>query len=120
MGRPVPGNEGRGCSDHGCVWGHPGGMGTNGGCKCIPTRPNHVTRETLREIRMGVQALNMELRRLRERWRTGDPPRELWWTLLLCRTGSNRWLGTFGAGEWHRQHDGLPRRAPAEWSEIPG
>jgi hypothetical protein len=24
-----------GCSDHSCVWGHPGGMGTNGGCKCI-------------------------------------------------------------------------------------
>ena len=24
------------CSDGGCVFGHPGGMHTNGGCKCIP------------------------------------------------------------------------------------
>jgi hypothetical protein len=24
-----------GCSDGGCVWGHPGGMHTNGGCKCL-------------------------------------------------------------------------------------
>lgn len=24
-----------GCTDHNCVWGHPGGLGTNGGCKCL-------------------------------------------------------------------------------------
>lgn len=24
-----------GCTDHSCVWGHPGGMGTGGGCKCL-------------------------------------------------------------------------------------
>jgi hypothetical protein len=24
-----------GCSDHDCVFGHPGGMGTNGGCACL-------------------------------------------------------------------------------------
>ena len=24
-----------GCTDHGCVFGHPGGMGTNGGCRCL-------------------------------------------------------------------------------------
>ncbi len=23
-----------GCSDHGCVYGHQGGMGTNAGCRC--------------------------------------------------------------------------------------
>lgn len=23
------------CSDHSCVFGHPGGMGTNGGCRCL-------------------------------------------------------------------------------------
>lgn len=28
-------HPGLGCSDHGCVFGHPGGMGTNGGCGCI-------------------------------------------------------------------------------------
>jgi hypothetical protein len=23
-----------GCGDNSCVWGSPGGMGTNGGCRC--------------------------------------------------------------------------------------
>jgi hypothetical protein len=23
------------CTDGNCVWGHPGGMHTNGGCKCL-------------------------------------------------------------------------------------
>lgn len=23
-----------GCTDHGCIFGHRGGMGTNGGCQC--------------------------------------------------------------------------------------
>lgn len=23
------------CSDHNCIFGHPGGMGTNGGCQCL-------------------------------------------------------------------------------------
>jgi hypothetical protein len=29
----LPGIEG--CSDHDCIFGHPGGMGTNGGCACL-------------------------------------------------------------------------------------
>ncbi len=28
-----------GCTDHGCIWGHPGGMGTNGGCRCAADMP---------------------------------------------------------------------------------
>jgi len=24
-----------GCSDHDCIFGHEGGMGTNGGCACV-------------------------------------------------------------------------------------
>lgn len=27
-----------GCSDHNCVYGHAGGMGTNGGCQCLKDR----------------------------------------------------------------------------------
>ncbi len=23
------------CTDHGCVFGHPGGQGTNAGCRCL-------------------------------------------------------------------------------------
>ena len=26
-----------GCSDGGCIFGHPGGMHTNGGCHCVPS-----------------------------------------------------------------------------------
>lgn len=31
--RPIPPYVG--CTDGGCVFGHPGGMYTNGGCKCL-------------------------------------------------------------------------------------
>lgn len=31
--RPIP--DYPGCSDGGCVFGHPGGMHTNGGCHCL-------------------------------------------------------------------------------------
>jgi hypothetical protein len=52
--------EGRHCSDHGCVWGHPGGMGTNGGCQhlkgeLVPSR--RIIRQlgkALREERVEV------------------------------------------------------------------
>lgn len=27
-----------GCSDGGCIYGHPGGMHTNGGCGCVKNR----------------------------------------------------------------------------------
>lgn len=30
-------SEHYGCSDGGCIFGHPGGMHTNGGCHCVPT-----------------------------------------------------------------------------------
>ena len=31
--RPSPGVEV--CTDHSCIWGSFGGMGTNGGCECL-------------------------------------------------------------------------------------
>ncbi len=37
-----------GCSDGGCVFGHPGGMHTNSGCKCIPTTFGAYERTQLR------------------------------------------------------------------------
>lgn len=63
--KPVPGNEERGCSDHGCVWGHRGGMGTNGGCHCLPHSPEHLTKEEWYSIRRGIFNLNQEIRTLR-------------------------------------------------------
>lgn len=34
MTEPITPEE-LGCSDHGCIFGHPGGQGTNGGCRCL-------------------------------------------------------------------------------------
>jgi hypothetical protein len=31
-----------GCGDGGCIFGHLGGMHTNGGCRCIPTHVHEV------------------------------------------------------------------------------
>lgn len=41
-----------GCSDGGCVFGHPGGMHTNGGCHCLAP-----DRATLRRAAVGIRAL---------------------------------------------------------------
>jgi len=40
-----------GCGDGGCVFGHPGGMHTNGGCSCIPKHRDGV-HEAARVARM--------------------------------------------------------------------
>ncbi len=36
-----------GCSDGGCVFGHPGGMQTNGGCQCIKEREPVILKRNL-------------------------------------------------------------------------
>ena len=48
-----------GCSDHGCVFGHPGGMGTNGGCQ-------HLKEREYAPLRRMVQQLAAVARRLAE------------------------------------------------------
>lgn len=45
-----------GCTDGGCVFGHPGGMHTNGGCKCVP-RGRDVHPDEARAMRDKVKAL---------------------------------------------------------------
>lgn len=57
--------RGYGCTDHGCVFGHPGGMGTNGGCKCLDKYEVRDNPEALRRIRVGVRALRAERDALR-------------------------------------------------------
>lgn len=54
-----------GCSDHGCVFGHPGGMGTNGGCRCLKTfiSTNPVNG---RRVHKNIRLLRAEIKRLRE------------------------------------------------------
>ncbi len=50
-----------GCGDGGCVWGHPGGMHTNGGCRCLQDLPMPKRHQAMKNIR----ALRAEIRRLR-------------------------------------------------------
>jgi hypothetical protein len=57
-----------GCSDHSCVFGHPGGMGTNGGCHCLTDiRPP----ELRRRVSKNVQLLRAEIERLQQCHREG-------------------------------------------------
>lgn len=50
-----------GCSDHGCVFGHPGGMGTNGGCRCIQS---HMTPAGRHKLQRGIAALRARVAEL--------------------------------------------------------
>lgn len=52
----------QGCTDHSCVFGHPGGMGTNGGCRCIDIQDQ--TQRT--RVKHNILALRKEIRFLRE------------------------------------------------------
>lgn len=52
----------KGCTDGGCIFGHPGGMHTNGGCACIKEiRPT----ELRLRFQRNIQMLRAEIRRLR-------------------------------------------------------
>lgn len=57
-----------GCTDHGCVWGHDGGMGTNGGCRCLVDDD----RKTLRAANRAVRMMRVELAALREVVKAAD------------------------------------------------
>jgi hypothetical protein len=52
----------KGCTDHGCIFGHPGGMGTNGGCACV--RAIRGAEESIR-FQRNIRALRDEVARLR-------------------------------------------------------
>ena len=54
-----------GCTDGGCIYGHPGGMHTNGGCNCLKERD-------LIEIRRHAQRLSLVARKLAESAPGGD------------------------------------------------
>lgn len=46
-----------GCSDGGCVFGHPGGMHTNGGCQCLKERGAYVLRRTVMQLSQVARTL---------------------------------------------------------------
>ena len=55
-----------GCGDNSCMFGSPGGMATNGGCRCLKNIVMHdeECREQARKIQRGVIALGKEIARL--------------------------------------------------------
>lgn len=64
-----------GCTDGSCAFGHPGGMHTNGGCKCVASlsEMKHWTpserialRDKIKALAASRSALLSEVRRLRE------------------------------------------------------
>lgn len=71
-----------GCSDHNCIFGHPGGMGTNGGCACEKDIRGHTMRvRFIKNIRayndlIAIQA--DEITKIRAAWQKQmDYSREL-------------------------------------------
>lgn len=52
-----------GCSDHGCIWGHPGSMGTNGGCNCLKgyRADSLAGSQAIRQMKEVADFLNSEL-----------------------------------------------------------
>lgn len=55
-----------GCGDNSCWFGSPGGMGTNGGCRCWPrgVSKGNVTDEELHEMRTLAQTIARLLHRI--------------------------------------------------------
>lgn len=49
-----------GCGDGGCIFGHPGGQHTNGGCRCL-TSDIHDTRIVARQLALIGRELAKEL-----------------------------------------------------------
>ncbi len=46
-----------GCGDNSCIWGSPGGMGTNGGCRCYGSRGQQSDRTGLLMMTEVARAL---------------------------------------------------------------
>ena len=57
-----------GCSDGGCIFGHRGGMHTNGGCHCVPSLSTFHTMTTDEriELRNKIKKLAAQNKVLRE------------------------------------------------------
>lgn len=55
------------CGDGGCVFGHPGGMHTNGGCRCFAvSNDKREMREMMRNARKAIYFLRAEVDELKE------------------------------------------------------
>ena len=59
-----------GCSDGGCVFGHPGGMHTNGGCRCLAELPPEKrvrVRNGIRQMREALEEISDPIAVLKKR-----------------------------------------------------
>jgi len=56
-----------GCSDGGCIFGHPGGLHTNGGCHCVPSLSalRNMTTDERIELRNKIKKLAAQNKALR-------------------------------------------------------
>ena len=60
-----------GCSDGGCIFGHPGGLHTNGGCHCVPSLSTFhtMTANERLELRNKIRKCAAQNKLLREQLR---------------------------------------------------
>jgi len=69
---------GLGCSDIECVWGHPGGMHTNGGCRCLLRLPVPVRVKLRKGITFLLTTINKLEKELAEAKGTNNPVSVEW------------------------------------------
>jgi len=62
----------QGCCDHNCIFGHPGGMGTNGGCRCLDLHRNPDRRIRAMKNILALRAQLDEARAELAKARTGQ------------------------------------------------
>lgn len=53
-----------GCGDNSCMFGSPGGMGTNGGCQCLESLLPREARADRRRVRSNVSKLRARVAEL--------------------------------------------------------
>jgi len=55
----------RGCGDSSCIFGPPGGMATNVGCRCLARVEDH-TPSARRDVTQGILQMRVQIRELQE------------------------------------------------------
>lgn len=55
-----------GCTDGNCIWGHPGGMHTNGGCNCEKDMQRALGIKEFRKVKLNILALRRAHDKLRQ------------------------------------------------------
>lgn len=66
------------CTNHGCVFGHPGGMGTNGQCHCLDIRPDENRIRATRNVLALRTALTAERERVARLVGAGELALKYW------------------------------------------